>query len=76
MGTPKQLLLYQDRSFLRHVTEIALASNRDPMVVVLGAYADQINPEVDPLSVHTVINPHWTDGIGRSIQVGIEALMN
>jgi molybdenum cofactor cytidylyltransferase len=45
LGTPKQLLLYQGRSFLRHTVEVAIASVCRPIVVVLGACAQQIQPE-------------------------------
>ena len=35
MGTPKQLLRYQERSLLRHTIEVAIASVCRPIVVVL-----------------------------------------
>lgn len=39
MGTPKQLLRYQERSLLRHTVEVAIASVCRPLIVVLEAYA-------------------------------------
>lgn len=74
MGTPKQLLRYQGRYFLRHITETAIASGCDSIVVVLGAYVNQIRSEVDALPVHAVENPHWAEGMGSSIRVGIRTL--
>ena len=74
LGTPKQLLLYQGSSFLRRTAEIAVASFAQPIVVVLGAYAEQLRPEVEHLSVHIVENPQWAEGMGTSVQVGIQAL--
>ena len=74
MVKPKQLLLYQGRSLLRHTTEIALASNCHPIVVVLGANAAQMEPEIDSLPVHAVINPHWAEDMESSIRVGIDTL--
>ncbi|MBD2743906.1 nucleotidyltransferase family protein [Coleofasciculus sp. FACHB-1120] len=76
MGTPKQLLLYQGRSFLRHTAEIAIASLCQPIVVVLGANAEQIKPEVSELPIQIVENPQWAEGMSSSIRVGIEALDN
>jgi len=46
MGKPKQLLPYQGRSLLRHITEIAIASKNQPIIVVLGANAEIIKPEI------------------------------
>ncbi|BAZ10298.1 hypothetical protein NIES4071_21130 [Calothrix sp. NIES-4071] len=74
MGTPKQLLHFRGRSFLRHTTEIALASVCEPIVVVLGANALQIRNEVATLSVTIVENHHWRQGMGSSIQAGIKTL--
>ena len=42
MGTPKQLLHFQGRSFLRHTIEVTVASVCQPIVVVLGAYAEKM----------------------------------
>lgn len=74
MGTPKQLLQFQGRSFLRHTTEIALASVCKPIIVVLGAYAEQIRHEVAELPVVIVENHNWRQGMGSSIQAGIKML--
>ena len=75
MGTPKQLLLHQGRSLLRYTIDIVMASTCCPIAVVLGAYAEQIRLEVDP-PVHAVINPNWAEGMGSSIGVGIETLID
>jgi molybdenum cofactor cytidylyltransferase len=74
MGTPKQLLQYQQQSLLRHMVEVALASVCNPVIVVLGAYADLIRPEVESLNVRIVENHRWSEGMSTSIQSGIEAL--
>ncbi len=73
MGTPKQLLQFKGRSLLRHTTEVALASVCEPMIVVLGAYAEQIHNEVNQLPVVVVENQEWHLGMGASIRVGINA---
>lgn len=74
MGTPKQLLTYRGRSFVRHMAEIALSSVCQPIVVVLGAYAAQIKPEIKQLPLQIVENPQWNQGMSSSIRVGITAL--
>ncbi len=76
MGTPKQLLLYQGRSFLQYITEIAIASVCQPVVVVLGANAEQIHPQIKQLPVKVVKNSDWASGMSTSIKSGIELLNN
>ena len=75
MGTPKQLLLYQGRSFVRHIVEVAIASVCHPVVVVLGAHAQRIKPEVSQLPVQVVENQQWAEGMSSSLRVGMEALL-
>ena len=74
MGKPKQLLPYQGRSLLRHTLESAIASVCKPIVVVLGANAQQIRSEVDEPSVRVVENPDFNLGMGSSIGCGILSL--
>ena len=74
MGTPKQLLSYGGRSFLHHTVEVAIASGCQPIVVVLGAYAEQIKPEISQLIVQVVETQEWVEGMSASIRTGIKAL--
>lgn len=74
MGTPKQLLHFQGRSFLRHTIEIALASVCKPVIVVLGANASLIRDQISELPVIIVENHNWRQGMASSIQAGIKTL--
>src|SRR4028119_223468 len=74
MGTPKQLLLYQGRSFVRHIAEVANTSVCQPITVVLGANAERIKPEISQLPVQIIENQQWAEGMSSSIRVGLEAL--
>lgn len=74
MGRPKQLLTYGGRTLLRNAAEMAAASLCRPIIVVLGAYADQLQSEIDGLPVQQVVNERWTEGMGSSIRAGLEAL--
>lgn len=76
MGTPKQLLQFQGRSLLRSIAETAIAADCHPIVVVLGAYIEQIKPEVSDLPVQVVENRQWQTGMGSSIRSGTQALLN
>jgi molybdenum cofactor cytidylyltransferase len=74
MGVPKQLLRHRGRTLLRHAVDAALGSTCRPVVIVLGANAEAIQPEVEGLPVQIVQNPRWADGLSSSIHAGIEAL--
>jgi molybdenum cofactor cytidylyltransferase len=74
MEKPKQLLMYGSRTFLRHAAEVAVASVCRPILIVFGAYASQLQGEIDDLPVRSVTNERWADGMGSSIQVGVRAL--
>src|SRR5919202_6946675 len=75
MGTPKQLLPYRGRSFVRHIVEVTIASVCQPIAVVLGANAERIKPEISHLPVQIVENQQWTEGMSSSIRAGLEALL-
>lgn len=74
MARPKQLLDFDGQPLLRHCARIALASVCRPIVVVLGALADRIRPTLDDLPVRVVLNERWTEGVGTSIQAGLDAV--
>lgn len=74
MGRPKQLLPFRGRSLLWHTTDVALAAARGPVVVVLGAAADRLAPELDGLPVTVNRNPDWEQGPGTSVRAGVAAV--
>ncbi|MVM41851.1 NTP transferase domain-containing protein [Spirosoma sp. HMF3257] len=73
-GEPKQLLTYKGQSLIRRVTENALALQRGPVVVVLGANRPRIVPELAGLPVTIVDNPSWPTGQASSLKTGLAAL--
>ena len=74
MGTPKQLLLLDGKPLLVRAVEAALASPAWPVVVVLGAHAEQIRPVLAQLPVLVVENPAWPEGMASSLRTGITTL--
>lgn len=74
MGSPKQLLLYQGRSLLRHTVEAAIASKCRPIIVILGANFDRLQREIADCPVEIVENRQWTEGMSSSIRTGIIGL--
>jgi molybdenum cofactor cytidylyltransferase len=74
MGTPKQLVELDGKPLLLHAVEAALASPVWPVVVVLGAYAEQIRPTLARLPVLITENAAWAEGMAASIRAGITTL--
>lgn len=74
MGRPKQLLPFGEKSLLRHVTDVALASPAWPVVVVLGSQVELLRPEIARLPVLVAENPDWAEGLASSIRTGMGVL--
>jgi molybdenum cofactor cytidylyltransferase len=74
LGTPKQLLRYGEQSLLLHSAQTALASVCEPVIIVLGAYAELLKPQVANLPVQVVENPNWQAGMGTSICTGMNTI--
>lgn len=74
MGRPKQSLPFRGRTLLQHAAGVALAAGCEPVVLVLGAGADRLLPEIAGLPVVPVANPDWDRGPGASIRAGVQAL--
>lgn len=74
MGEPKQLLPFEGSILVRRACDAALASRCEPVVVVLGANASRIAQEVQSPLVIVVHNERWSEGMGTSVRVGLEAL--
>jgi molybdenum cofactor cytidylyltransferase len=75
MGTPKQLLKIEGVSLVRRAAEHALDSGCRPVVVVLGANADLIAPELNGLAINIAVNHAWKTGMSSSICCGLETLL-
>ena len=74
MGYAKQLILYEGKPLVTNATEAALAANATPVIVVLGARADEMRPALSHLSgVTTVINSGWESGLASSLTAGLQA---
>ncbi|WP_071189959.1 nucleotidyltransferase family protein [Trichormus sp. NMC-1] len=75
MGKPKQLLLYRGQSLIKHTIENAIASVCKPIVVVLGANAENIRSEISEPAIRIVENPDWSLGMSSSIRRGILSII-
>jgi 4-nitrophenyl phosphatase len=73
-GQPKQLLEWDNRPLILSTVDTAWAAGLNPIIVVLGAYADEIEPVLLDRPVQLQRNYHWSEGISSSIRTGITAL--
>jgi molybdenum cofactor cytidylyltransferase len=74
MGRPKQLLPFRGRSLLRHAVETAAAADLRPIIAILGAHADETEPELAGLPARAVRCAGWERGMGASIRAGAAAV--
>jgi molybdenum cofactor cytidylyltransferase len=75
MGKPKQLLQVRNKTLLRHAAEEAIHSQLGPLVVVLGAFGNRMETELKGLQYERVMNEDWQEGMGSSIRVGIQCVL-
>lgn len=74
LGSPKQLVAYKDKTLLQHVMDEAAKVDETAVVVVFGAFKDNL------LDAHTTehiiagINEDWATGMASSIQTGLRRL--
>ena len=76
MRQPKQLLTYQGQTLLEIVSEQALQTTYRPIVVVLGAYAEEILKHHHHKEINYVTNKDWETGMSSSITTGLSAILN
>lgn len=71
MGGPKALLELGGRSLVDRGIALLRDAGCTPVVVVLGAAADQVPPFAD---AERVVAGDWSDGVGASLCAGLQAL--
>jgi molybdenum cofactor cytidylyltransferase len=75
MGGPNKLLAeLGGKTLVRIVTEQALASKAQSVIVVTGHQADEVRSALRGLKVTFVHNPHFAEGLASSVKSGIAAV--
>lgn len=74
LGRPKQLVTFEGEALLQRAVRVAREAGCAPVVVVLGARAEEIEAAVPLEGVRVVRNPEWDEGMASSIRVGVRAL--
>ncbi len=72
MGSPKALLLYNDRTFLEHLLDITRHPKICSQIIVLGAGAEAISERVGLNPEQVVVNPDWQNGQLSSIKAAVK----
>lgn len=72
MGQPKALLEVDGEPLVVRGVRLLRAAGLDPVVVVLGAAAEQVRPLVAEAQV--VVAEDWADGQSASLRAGLRAL--
>ena len=70
-GSTKQLLRFNGKTLLQHAIEEATEAGADPVVVVLGANANEVSASIDTTAVEIVLNNRWEEGMASGIVAGV-----
>jgi len=76
LGKPKQLLQVDGETLLRRTARLAIEAGCSPNVVVLGAFVEELKPQLNGLDVDVVTNVNWPQGMGSSLAVAMKWLLN
>ena len=71
-GAPKALVRLGGRLLVERAADLLAAGGCDPVVVVLGAAADEVLAAAR--LPRTVLNPDWATGMGSSLRAGLAAV--
>jgi CTP:molybdopterin cytidylyltransferase MocA len=73
-GMPKALVHHRGRLFVELAADALHDGGCTPVVVVLGALADDVRTTAALSGSSLVDNPDWESGMGSSLRVGLSAL--
>ncbi len=75
-GQPKQLFAYGGEPLIKRAAKAALDTGARPVIIVLGANAPIIAPQLGELddAVRIITNERWEEGLASSLSTGIGAV--
>jgi CTP:molybdopterin cytidylyltransferase MocA len=71
---PKQLVLLDGEPLLQRAVRGAREAGAKPVFVVLGAYREAIENEIDFGAATVLRNDEWEEGLASSIRAGVKAV--
>ena len=73
-GQPKQLLPWKGKPLVWYSAHTAIQAGLKPVIVVTGAFHQEIAQALSGLEVEILPNPSWNEGQGTSVSAGVAAL--
>jgi len=81
-GGAKQVALWRGKPLIHHVLDAVVGAEVDEVVVVLGAYREQVTGAIRgwtrkrgiSVPMRVVVNPDWASGQSSSVKAGVRAL--
>ncbi|PKN85631.1 MAG: putative selenium-dependent hydroxylase accessory protein YqeC [Chloroflexi bacterium HGW-Chloroflexi-8] len=74
-GFPKQLAMWENKSFIRTIIDKLLTTSLSPIFVILGAFSDIVYSELHGYAnLNTLVNQDWKTGQASSVKLGINTL--
>jgi molybdenum cofactor cytidylyltransferase len=70
-GSSKQLLHFNGKTLLQHAIDESTGAGANPVVVVVGANANEISASIDTTAVEIVLNNRWEEGMASGIVAGV-----
>ncbi|EGO61793.1 NTP transferase domain-containing protein [Acetonema longum] len=71
MGKPKQLLPLGGRPMVWWAANAACRAALGQVIVVTGAYGEEVSRALADLAVSVAVNPHWQSGQAASLKAGL-----
>jgi molybdenum cofactor cytidylyltransferase len=75
LGEPKQILQYKGQSLINRLIDTVNDAVHFPITLVLGAYAEIIEKQLENTTLDIVINKDWEEGMASSIRIGLAHLI-
>lgn len=74
LGTPKQLLKFQEETLLSKTIKSAQEAISGPVLVVLGSHSDLIKSSLKIDGIRWIVNQNWESGMASSLHEGLTFL--
>jgi molybdenum cofactor cytidylyltransferase len=74
LGRPKQLLEWRGEPLIRHVVKAAAGAGLQPLKIITGAGAGEIETALQGMPGQIVYNADWEAGQATSVVAGVESL--
>jgi len=74
LGQPKQKIVFEGKTLLQRAINVAVDTPCNPILVILGAYAKELQLNTSNERIVIVDNKNWQEGMASSIRTGMSTL--